>query len=144
MCSEPKFSCPNLINFPGHITVLSSSQYLSLLEYNCLNYWFAVPLKPLNDTGDQRSRTVSSTRPSRWQVHNIMSSATQLAGASMGANHITWRNIFLLICFLFWDMISLCSLGWPQSWSPLASVPESWDYRYETPCLDWNNILGKI
>lgn len=36
----------------------------------------------------------------------------------------------------FFEMVFLCSLGWPWTHSPPSQAPESWDYRFVSPCLD--------
>lgn len=47
-----------------------------------------------------------------------------------------------LLIFLTWappsffEMVFLCSSGWPWTHSPPSQAPESWDYRFVSPCLD--------
>lgn len=36
----------------------------------------------------------------------------------------------------FFEMVFLCSSGWPWTHSPPSQAPESWDYRFVSPCLD--------
>jgi hypothetical protein len=54
--------------------------------------------------------------------------------------------------YLFWDLVSLCSPGWPLTWNPvaLASIilmpqpSEWWDYRCAPPHLDLTTKLHLV
>lgn len=41
------------------------------------------------------------------------------------------------LVFLYWNSVSLCIPGLPQTWSSLFQLPKHWHYKHVPPCLVW-------
>jgi hypothetical protein len=54
---------------------------------------------------------------------------------------LQWQKNKLVLFFFFWDRVSVCSPGWPQTPVLMPSPPECWQDKCMPPCLGTSLFL---